>query len=126
MSELRNFQGLEAGELGDGVYFLAAIDLVDRSMYPTNPHIKKEVLVVGAGMAGLSSALLFQRRFPGCRVRVLYSEKTPTIRPSMIRNAAMYCETFSFITSHPAMTTMTVRKVVRMISGMDMPSMPMW
>lgn len=79
MSELRNFQGLEAGELGDGVYFLAAIDLVDRSMYPTNPHIKKEVLVVGAGMAGLSSALLFQRRFPGCRVRVLYSEKTPTI-----------------------------------------------
>lgn len=48
-------------------------------MYPINPHIKKDILVVGAGMAGLSSALLFQKRFPGCRIRVLYSAKTPTI-----------------------------------------------
>jgi 2-polyprenyl-6-methoxyphenol hydroxylase-like FAD-dependent oxidoreductase len=48
-------------------------------MYPTNPHIKKDVLVVGAGMAGLSSALLFHCCFCGCRVRVLYSEKTPTL-----------------------------------------------
>jgi tryptophan halogenase len=48
-------------------------------MYPVNPYINKEILVVGAGMAGLTSALLFQRRFPASRVRILYSEKTPTI-----------------------------------------------
>ena len=36
----------------------------------------------------------------------------------------MYWRAVSLITSQPASTTSTVVKVVRIISGMEMPSMP--
>jgi len=50
----------------------------------------------------------------------------PFIRPDMIRNAAMYCATFVWMTSQPAITTITVMKAFRITNQTEMPSTPRW
>jgi len=44
----------------------------------------------------------------------------------MIRKAAMYCATLSWITCQPAITTSTVTKLFSSTSGIEMPSTPRW
>jgi hypothetical protein len=44
----------------------------------------------------------------------------------MIRKQAMYWATLCSITSHAAITTRMVVKVVSRISGMEIPSTPRW
>jgi len=50
----------------------------------------------------------------------------PFIRPDMIRNAAMYCETLFWITCQPAATTMMVMKALSSTKSTEMPSTPRW
>mgnify|MGYP003342289642 CR=1 FL=1 len=51
---------------------------------------------------------------------------TPFISPDRIRNEAMYCATFFWMTSQPAITTSTVVKLLSSSSSSDTPSMPRW
>ncbi len=44
----------------------------------------------------------------------------------MMRKAARYCPTLSVMTSQCAITTSTVMKLFRRMSGMEMPSTPRW
>ncbi len=44
----------------------------------------------------------------------------------MIRNAAMYCATRTWIASQPAHTTSSVVKLFRMTNSTEMPSTPRW
>ena len=44
----------------------------------------------------------------------------------MIRKAAMYCATLSWITCQPAITTSTVMKLFNRMNGIEMPSTPRW
>ena len=48
----------------------------------------------------------------------------PFMRPDMIRKAAMYCPTLLWITSQPAITTITVMKLLRITNSIEMPSTP--
>ena len=50
----------------------------------------------------------------------------PLMSPDMMRNAAMYCATRTLITSHPAHTTSSVMKALRMTNSTEMPSTPRW
>ena len=52
------------------------------------------------------------------------AQNTPIIRPERIRKDAMYCATFSSMTSQPATTTMTVMKAVSSGNQTEMPSTP--
>jgi len=44
----------------------------------------------------------------------------------MIKNADMYCDTRSLMTSQPAITTSTVMKLFRRMNSTEMPSTPRW
>ncbi len=50
----------------------------------------------------------------------------PFNSPDMTRNAAMYCATFTLITSQPAITTRIVMKLFSRMNRTEMPSTPTW